>query len=539
MDTNIELLRDPTELFTVAASLKKEVFLVADPGGDKRFASAGFMGALKKRAGSWRLSCQRAVPQRDSVRRALRGERVDGAHVPHPEGAALRQCGDSRSRHGVSAAVRSGSEGQVPRTCRNDETTGSKVDAKHSVLVKEENGDMWRVKVPCNDLAREYPEATAVDHFSLGKSWINCKPAARSQKLVDWTLRYVHDPASFIFDFTLDQVRWSGAHNTEKLTKKLVKRRQQLLGAGSNRAQLVILATTARSGGTLLSELLRQSFDADEDTVVWQDEGGLHSDIPLYNRFFDLGDLWSEVTLNQDWVKKDLKPKLLGFGVEESSFDHMLEQPALFVDEVLQKTASAGYQYVLVKVGWNVDPTDALLSKQVAKQPDGLVPARQRHLPRAREHPRAVRVSGWGAGHRGVDEILGRVQRGGLADAATSAQGDVQLPAVQGDVRPATRLDYVFPRRDGEEAEEIRAPRVRGAPQHPGQAGGDDGEAQGFFRVRDQRQSELPAVFREVDEVGVGAARGPVPQPGGNPGASHARLPLARGGLLVDPLASI
>ena len=42
------LLRDPTELFNVAASLKKEVFLVADPGGDKRFASAGFMGALKK-----------------------------------------------------------------------------------------------------------------------------------------------------------------------------------------------------------------------------------------------------------------------------------------------------------------------------------------------------------------------------------------------------------------------------------------------------------------------------------------------------------
>jgi hypothetical protein len=28
----------------------------------------------------------------------------------------------------------------------NDETTGSKVDQKHSVLVKEENGDMWRVK---------------------------------------------------------------------------------------------------------------------------------------------------------------------------------------------------------------------------------------------------------------------------------------------------------------------------------------------------------------------------------------------------------
>ena len=48
MDTNIELLRDPTDLFSVTATLGKEVFLVADPGGDKRFASAGFMGALEK-----------------------------------------------------------------------------------------------------------------------------------------------------------------------------------------------------------------------------------------------------------------------------------------------------------------------------------------------------------------------------------------------------------------------------------------------------------------------------------------------------------
>ena len=114
----------------------------------------------------------------------------------------------------------------------------------------------------------------------------------------------MHDPASFIFDFVMDQVRWSNANNTEKMTKKLVKRRQQLLGAGSNRAQLILLATTARSGSTLMSELMRQAFNADEDTVVWEDESGLHSDIPLYNRFFDLGDIWSADTLKQDWVTK-------------------------------------------------------------------------------------------------------------------------------------------------------------------------------------------------------------------------------------------
>tara|TARA_B110000977_G_scaffold176330_2_gene231941 strand:+ start:10406 stop:12577 length:2172 start_codon:yes stop_codon:yes gene_type:complete len=367
MDTNVELLKDPTELFTVAASLNKEVFLVADPGGDKRFASAGFMGALKKHSPLFASLVANEqylneIPfEEHCVANAWTGPMFLTLKVLHFDSAVILDrdtaypllCGqDTRDR----CLERVGA----------DETTGSKVDQSDSVLVKEENGDMWRVKVPCHDLVAEYPEATAVDHFSLGKSWINCKPSARSQKLVDWTLRYVHDPASFIFDFTLDQVRWSQSANTEKLTKKLVERRQQLLGAGSNRAQLILLATTARSGSTLMSEMLRQSFNADEDTVVWEDETGLHSDIPLYNRFFDLGDLWSETTMEQDWVQKDLWPKLRGFGLSQSSLDSALDQPALFVDEVLQKSASAGYQYVLVKVGWNSDPKDSLMSKRVA-----------------------------------------------------------------------------------------------------------------------------------------------------------------------------
>eukprot|EP00227_Mantoniella_beaufortii_P012807 CAMPEP_0197581072 /NCGR_PEP_ID=MMETSP1326-20131121/4704_1 /TAXON_ID=1155430 /ORGANISM="Genus nov. species nov., Strain RCC2288" /LENGTH=631 /DNA_ID=CAMNT_0043144925 /DNA_START=21 /DNA_END=1916 /DNA_ORIENTATION=+ len=367
MDTNIELLRDPTELFTVAASLNKEVFLVADPGGDKRFASAGFMGALKKHSPLFASLIANEqylneVPfEEHCIANAWTGPMYLTLKVLHFDSAVILDrdtaypllCGQDQKDRCLERVG-------------NDETSGSKVDQKHSVLVKEENGDMWRVKVPCTDIAQEYPEATAVDHFSLGKSWINCKPEVKSQKLVDWTLRYVHDPASFIFDFVMDQVRWSNANNTEKMTKKLVKRRQQLLGAGSNRAQLILLATTARSGSTLMSELMRQAFNADEDTVVWEDESGLHSDIPLYNRFFDLGDLWSENTLKQDWVLKDLKPKLMSFGVKESSFDTILQTPALFVDEVLQKSASAGYQYVLVKVGWNNDPNDSSLAKRVA-----------------------------------------------------------------------------------------------------------------------------------------------------------------------------
>ena len=343
------------------------MFLVADPGGDKRFASAGFMGALKKHSPLFASLIANEqylneIPfEEHCVANAWTGPMFLTLKVLHFDSAVIL---DRDTAYPLLCG-----QDQMDRCLErvgNDETVGGKVEQKHSVLVKEDNGDMWRVKVPCHDMMREYPEATAVDHFSLGKSWINCKPAARSEKLVDWTMRYVHDPASFIFDFTLDQVRWSDAPNAEKLTKKLVKRRQELLGAGSNRAQLILLATTARSGSTLMSEMLRQAFDADEDTVVWEDESGLHSDIPLYNRFFDLGDLWSETTMHQDWVVNDMKPRLLSLGVKESTFDHALDKPALFVDEVLQKVASAGYQYVLVKVGWNNDPKDSLMSKRVA-----------------------------------------------------------------------------------------------------------------------------------------------------------------------------
>ena len=117
---------------------------------------------------------------------ALRGERVDEAmfltlKVLHFDSAVILDrdtaypllCGQDQKDRCLERVG-------------NDETTGSKVDAK---LFARQRGERRHVarKVPSNDLAREYPEATAVDHFSLGKSWINCKPAARSQKLVDWT----------------------------------------------------------------------------------------------------------------------------------------------------------------------------------------------------------------------------------------------------------------------------------------------------------------------------------------------------------------
>ena len=152
----------------------------------------------------------------------------------------------------------------------------------------------------------------------------------------------MHDPASFIFDFTLDQVRWSQSHNADELTKELVERRQQLLGAGVKPRAAHRAGVDGAQRVDARVEMLRQAFNADEDTVVWTDANGLHSDIPLYNRFFDLGDLWSETTMAQDWVQKDLWPRLAAFGVTRRAFDAALDEPALFVDEVLQKSASAG-----------------------------------------------------------------------------------------------------------------------------------------------------------------------------------------------------
>ena len=95
----------------------------------------------------------------------------------------------------------------------------------------------------------------------------------------------------------------------------------------------------ARSGSTLVSEMLRQAFNADEDTVVWTDANAFtgHPAAP----FLRPGDLWSETTMAQDWVQKDLWPRLAAFGATRRAFDAALTSRRCS-DEVLQKSASAG-----------------------------------------------------------------------------------------------------------------------------------------------------------------------------------------------------
>ena len=46
LDTNVELLRDPSDLFLDALDANREAWFVADPG-DNRFISAGMIGALR------------------------------------------------------------------------------------------------------------------------------------------------------------------------------------------------------------------------------------------------------------------------------------------------------------------------------------------------------------------------------------------------------------------------------------------------------------------------------------------------------------
>ena len=246
---------------------------------------------------------------------------------------------------------------------------GERVSKKGSKLVVDKNDPekIWRIKVPCKEIRKLYPDATALDHFSLGKSWTGCDPEVKTQRLVDWTLNYVHDPSSFIFDFILDQVRWSEADNVDVMTEKLVNRRMGLLGTADVSAQLVVLANTARSGAQLMSELLRQAFNADEDTVVWEDDTGFHSDIPLYNRFLDIGDLWSERALEMDWVTRDMKPKILQLGVDEDVFNNLVNHPRTFLDQLLLGAARHGYRYVMTRIGWNNALGGARATRRIAR----------------------------------------------------------------------------------------------------------------------------------------------------------------------------
>jgi len=370
MDTNIELLRDPTDLFSVTATLGKEVFLVADPGGDKRFASAGFMGALKEHSPLFASLITNkeyldAIPfDEHCVANAWTGPMYLTLKLLHFDNAVILDRDTA-----------------YPLLCGQDERDvcleqvdeqfliGDRVGVKGSKLVVDAKDDskIWRIKVPCKAIRKQYPDATAVDHFTLGKSWTGCEPEVKTKKLVDWTLNFVHDPSSFIFDFVLDQVRWSQADNVDDMTARLVNRRMSLLGTEEVSAQLVVLANTARSGAQLMSELLRQAFDADEDTVVWEDGTGFHSDIPLYNRFFDIGDLWSERALEMDWVVKDMKPRILALGVPEDVFNNLVTHPRTFLDAVLLGAAKHGYRYVMTRIGWNNALGGARATRRIAR----------------------------------------------------------------------------------------------------------------------------------------------------------------------------
>jgi hypothetical protein len=147
MDTNIELLRDPTELFTVAASLNKEVFLVADPGGDKRFASAGFMGALKKHSPLFASLVANEqylneIPfEEHCVANAWTGPMFLTLKVLHFDSAVILD-------RDTAYPLLCGQDGmdRCLERVGADATFGGKVDQENSVLVKEENGDVWRVK---------------------------------------------------------------------------------------------------------------------------------------------------------------------------------------------------------------------------------------------------------------------------------------------------------------------------------------------------------------------------------------------------------
>lgn len=370
MDTNIELLRDPTDLFSVTATLGKEVFLVADPGGDKRFASAGFMGALEKHSALFASLITNkeyldAIPfDEHCIANAWTGPMYLTLKLLHFDNAVILDRDTA-----------------YPLLCGQDERdmcleqvdhevlVGDRVSKRGSKLVVDKNDPekIWRIKVPCKEVKKLYPDATALDHFTLGKSWTGCDPEAKTRRLVDWTLNYVHDPSSFIFDFVLDQVRWSEADNVDTMTEKLVNRRMSLLGTDDVSAQLVILANTARSGAQLMSELLRQAFDADEDTVVWEDGSGFHSDIPLYNRFLDIGDLWSERALEMDWVTQDMKPRILQLGVDEDVFNNLVNHPRTFLDQLLLGAARHGYRYVMTRIGWNNAIGGARATRRIAR----------------------------------------------------------------------------------------------------------------------------------------------------------------------------
>ena len=451
LDTNVELLRDPSPLFWDTAEANREAFFVADPG-DNRFISAGMIGALAPgtallgrvvdnpayldgidfarhcianaltgpvmltmhlehdpslletvsvfdRDAAYPIACGENYLD-PCVKELTRPEETTepGTGTPGPSGdgdgdggAGFRAAAVARSMSGVGGADLGSTTSPSPRpppprppprapprpenAIRRVTRTAADIAATmarrgedaerlrderwrrrsvHSptppAVVTEADGSSWNVTVPCKAVARAYPDSYAIDHFSVGgASWQkNCDRLEKATDIVEWVERSVPPDVSLVHDWAMSAVRFLGG---PEHGRELVRRvRLHQTGGVPGRSRVIVVASSLRSGGALLNEMLETTADHPVDSKIWYREDEARADA-FFVTYVTLGDLWSHGAFSAvkpgSWQAR-LRDYLLGAGVSEEAIANAHVDPATFMEETTSRLWELGIDVVHV-----------------------------------------------------------------------------------------------------------------------------------------------------------------------------------------------
>jgi hypothetical protein len=277
--------------------------------------------------------------------------------------------------HGGIAGAASGITASLRKHRVAAARTRNEMWRRHSVhmdapakLVVENDGSTWNVTLPCRAIAHQYPDSYAIDHFSVGgASWQqNCDRYQKASDIVAWVEKHVPPNVDLVHKWAMSAVRYLGG---PEHARELVRRvRLHQTGGVPGKARLLLVASSLRSGGALLNEMLETTADHPVDSKIWYRDDGARTDA-FFVAYITLGDLWSHGAFHD--VKRDswqarLRTYLNASGVSARAVAEAHVDPVGFLDEVLLRMWELGIDLVHVMLAQSQLGSQAVADEEEA-----------------------------------------------------------------------------------------------------------------------------------------------------------------------------